>query len=108
MLTQATNASFQEPQVSDPFSDEYIDKILANLHTVIMENNMDPMELPDIETGFSDTILGITWHGSAKLKNGHFWGLSTLARTGDTSFTVEGDKARLTGPFKTKLTLNIN
>ena len=57
---------------------------------------MDPMDLPPIETGFSDTILGITWHGSAKLKNGHFWGLSSLARTGDTSFTVEGDKARLT------------
>ena len=32
-----------------------------------------------------------------QLKNGHFWGLSTIARTGDTSFTVEGNKARLTG-----------
>merc|ERR1711913_187352 len=80
----------------DPASDDYIDKILENLRNLVIENNMDPMELPDLETGFSDTILGITWHGSAKLKNGHFWGLSTLARTGDTSFTVEGDKARLT------------
>merc|ERR1712236_168191 len=70
--------------------------LLANLRNMIIENNMDPMELPDLETGFSDTILGITWHGSAKLRNGHFWGLSTLARTGDTSFTVEGNTVRLT------------
>merc|ERR1712002_762130 len=54
------------------------------------------MDLPDLETGFSDTILGITWHGSAKLRHGQFWGLSTISRTGDTSFTVEGDKLRLT------------
>merc|ERR1712055_1231649 len=86
----------QAPKVRDPSSDEYIDKILENLRNLVIEENMDPMDLPDLETGFSDTILGITWHGSAKLKNGHFWGLSTLARTGDTSFTVEGDKARLT------------
>eukprot|EP00091_Calanus_sinicus_P004556 TRINITY_DN1489_c0_g1_i11.p1 TRINITY_DN1489_c0_g1~~TRINITY_DN1489_c0_g1_i11.p1 ORF type:complete len:229 (-),score=61.07 TRINITY_DN1489_c0_g1_i11:106-792(-) len=86
----------QDPKLNDPFSDDYIDKILENLRNVIIENNMDPMELPPLDTGFSDTILGITWHGSAHLNNGHFWGLSTLARTGDTSFTVEGEKARLT------------
>merc|ERR1719167_276466 len=75
---------------------EMADKILENLRNMIIENNMDPMGLPDLETGFSDTILGITWHGSAKLRNGNFWGLSTLARTGDTSFTVDGSTARLT------------
>ena len=57
---------------------------------------MDPMDLPPLDTGFSDTILWNHWHGSAHLKNGLFWGLASLARTGDTSFTVEGDKARLT------------
>eukprot|EP00092_Neocalanus_flemingeri_P008990 GFUD01009673.1.p1 GENE.GFUD01009673.1~~GFUD01009673.1.p1 ORF type:complete len:230 (-),score=55.65 GFUD01009673.1:277-966(-) len=88
--------SVQDLKVNDPFSDDYIDQILDNLRNLILEENMDPMVLPDLETGFSDTILGITWHGSAKLRNGHFWGLSTIARTGDTSFTVEGDKARLT------------
>ena len=66
------------------------------MRNVIIENHMDPMDLPPLDTGFSDTILGITWHGSAHLKNGLFWGLASIARTGDTSFTVEGDKARLT------------
>merc|ERR1712130_1061738 len=44
----------------DPESDAYIDQILANLATVILENGLDPATLPDADTGFSDTILGIT------------------------------------------------
>merc|ERR1711872_354253 len=81
---------------NDPESDAYIDKILANLATTIIENGLDPATLPDADTGFSDTILGITFHGSAHLFNGHFWRLSTIHRTGETSFTVEGTKVRLT------------
>merc|ERR1712226_607534 len=81
---------------SDPESDAYIDQILANLATVIIENGLDPAPLPDADTGFSDTILGITFHGSAHLFNGRFWRLSTIHRTGDTSFTVDGTKVRLT------------
>merc|ERR550532_234018 len=61
-----------------------------------MEQGLDPMELPDLETGFSDTILGITWHGSATLRNGQFWSLSTIARSGDTSFTVDNNVTELT------------
>merc|ERR1711936_1310891 len=81
---------------SDPESDAYIDQILANLATVIIENGLDPATLPDADTRFSDTILGITFHGSAHLFNGRFWRLSTIHRTGDTSFTVDGTKVRLT------------
>merc|ERR1712212_601701 len=81
---------------SDPTSDAYIDQILANLATVIIENGLDPATLPDADTGFSDTILGITFHGSAHLFNGKFWRLSTIHRTGETSFTTEGTKIRLT------------
>merc|ERR1712212_213629 len=81
---------------SDPESDAYIDQILANLATVIIENGLDPATLPDADTGFSDTILGITFHGSAHLFNGKFWRLSTIHRTGETSFTTEGTKIRLT------------
>merc|ERR1712045_1004662 len=82
--------------LGDPQSDAYIDQILENLRQMIMEQGLDPMALPDLETGFSDTILGITWHGSAKLNNGQFWGLAGIARTGDTSFTVENNVTELT------------
>merc|ERR1712212_1044736 len=81
---------------SDPTSDAYIDQILANLATVIIENGLDPATFPDADTGFSDTILGITFHGSAHLFNGKFWRLSTIHRTGETSFTTEGTKIRIT------------
>merc|ERR1712110_1107156 len=84
---------------SDPESDAYIDQILANLATVIIENGLDPAPLPDADTGFSDTILGITFHGSAHLFNGRFWRLSTIHRTGDTSFTVDGTKVRPTAHY---------
>merc|ERR1712130_1082766 len=66
------------------------------IQRVMLENGLDPATLPDADTGFSDTILGITFHGSAHLFNGHFWRLSTIHRTGETSFTVEGTKVRLT------------
>merc|ERR1712241_1170765 len=82
--------------LGDPQSDAYIDQILENLRQMIMEQGLDPMELPDLETGFSVTILGITWHGSATLKNGQFWGLASIARTGDTSFTVVDNVTELT------------
>jgi len=82
--------------LGDPQSDAYIDKILENLRQLILDQGMDPMDLPDISTGFSDTILGITWHGEANLREGKFWGLSTIARTGDTSFTVTENVLELT------------
>merc|ERR1712203_1084586 len=82
--------------LGDPQSDAYIDQILENLRQMILEQGLDPMELPDLETGFSDTILGITWHGSATLRNGQFWSLFTIARSGDTSFTVENNVTELT------------
>merc|ERR1712110_71755 len=100
---------------NDPESDAYVDQILANLATGIIENGLDPATLPDADTSFSDTILGITFHGSAHLFNGRFWRLSTIHRTGDTSFTVDGTKVRLTGelsivllPWDFKLGMPIN
>merc|ERR1712154_12955 len=82
--------------LGDPQSDAYIDQILENLRQMILDEGLDPMTLPDLETGFSDTILGITWHGSATLKNGQFWGLSSISRSGDTSFTVVDNTTELT------------
>ena len=51
--------------LGDPASDAYIDQVLDNLRQVIAEQGLDPASLPDLETGFSDTVLGITWHGTA-------------------------------------------
>jgi len=95
---QDDTEAVSEPRtfLADPQSDAYIDMILENLRQLILDENMDPMDLPDLETGFSDTVLGITWHGKATLKHGKFWSLSTIARTGDTSFTVTDNVLELT------------
>ena len=45
----------------------------------------DPIALPDLETGFSEGIF----HGSAWLRHGTLSGLTSIARTGDTSLTVD-------------------
>ena len=78
-----------EAKVEDAASDAYIDKVLENLKTVIVEGGLDPASLPDGEVSFSQTILGITFHGSAKVYEGFFGGLSTIRRNGDTSFTFD-------------------
>merc|ERR1711935_191035 len=68
--------ALEVPKSGDPFSDNYIDQVLANLRDMVIENSLDPAELPDAETGFSDSVLGVTFRGSAKLYNGKFWGTS--------------------------------
>merc|ERR1719369_222323 len=84
------------PTLRDPASDDYIDKVLEKLRQVIAENGLDPAGLPDGEVGFSQTILGITFHGSAKVYNGFFQGLSSIKRNGDTSFTFDPNAEKVT------------
>merc|ERR1711997_231417 len=64
---------------------------------MIAENGLDPADLPDGEVGFSQDIGFITLHGSAKVYDGFFQGLSTITRNGDTSFSYNDDTLTLTG-----------
>lgn len=86
------------PKSGDSESDTYIDLVIERLRTLIAENNLDPMPLPPGEVSFSDTIVGITFHGSANVFNGKFSGLSSIARSGDTSLAYDpsANKATLT------------
>jgi len=79
-------ADLKEPK---GWTDEYIDNILAIAQEIIRSEGLDPAPLPEEEVSFSDTILGITFHGSAKVYNGQFSGLSTIHRTGNTDFTLD-------------------
>jgi len=71
------------------WTDEYIDMILGYLQGVIAEQGLDPADLPGAHASFSDTVLGITFHGSADCYNGKLSGLSTLHRSGNTDFTLD-------------------
>ena len=59
---------------TDDASDAYIDKVLENLRQAIADNGLDPADLPNGEVGFSETILGITFHGKAEVHDGFFQG----------------------------------
>jgi|ERR1719391_42026 len=76
--------------------DEYIDTILDYLQDVIKDQGLDPADLPEEKVSFSETILGITFHGSAKVYNGKFSGLSTIHRNGDTDITLDENTLHLT------------
>jgi len=77
------------------WTDDYIDMILGYLQGVVSDQGLDPASLPDVEVSFKDTVLGVTFHGSAKVYNGQFSGLSTVHRSGNTDFTLDGNKLEL-------------
>jgi len=67
----------------------WVDEILANVRTQLLAAGLDTILLPDFILGFSQTILGITWHGEAGLSNGLLKGIETLHRTGTADVTIE-------------------
>jgi len=71
------------------WTDEYIDGILVFVQELIRTQGLDPADLPEEEVSFSDSVLGITFHGSAKVYNGRFSGLSTIHRSGNTDFILD-------------------
>merc|ERR1712107_612931 len=69
-------------------ADDYIDEVLVNVAKIIVEQGYDPAELPGDEVHFSQDIGFIIIHGSARYDQGHFDGLSTIYRTGETQLCV--------------------
>merc|ERR1711936_52460 len=85
----ATTAAVPAPRVGDcAAADEYIDEVLVNVAKMVIEQGYDPAELPGDEVHFSQDIGFITIHGSARYDQGHFDGLSTIHRTGETQLCV--------------------
>merc|ERR1712154_478464 len=85
----ATATAVPAPRVGDcAAADDYIDEVLANVAKIVVEQGYDPAELPGDEVHFSQDIGFITIHGSARYDQGHFDGLSTIHRTGETQLCV--------------------
>ena len=70
-------------------------KVLEKARQMIQEQGMDPADLPDGIAEFSESILGITFHGSARATNGFFRGWSNIHRTGSTSLLLNQVKESL-------------
>eukprot|EP00092_Neocalanus_flemingeri_P015496 GFUD01016774.1.p1 GENE.GFUD01016774.1~~GFUD01016774.1.p1 ORF type:complete len:226 (+),score=56.79 GFUD01016774.1:49-726(+) len=69
-------------------ADAYIDEVLANVAQMVIDQHLDPAELPGGKISFSQDLGIITIHGSARYDQGHFNGLSTIHRTGGTELCV--------------------
>jgi hypothetical protein len=71
----------------------WVDQIMANLRAVIVKEGLNTIPLPPTSANFSETILGVTYHGEFMLKDGALRGLETIHRTGvaDVSTEPNGD-----------------
>jgi hypothetical protein len=61
---------------------DYADKIFTNLQNLMIHNGFDPLEMPDLHTGFNYTLI-ITYYGDLDLTNGWLSDISTMHRGGD-------------------------
>ena len=65
----STTANVLETKGKDATSDALVDKILDLVRPMIIEQGLDPAALPGGKIEFSETIFGITFHGSAEVLN---------------------------------------
>lgn len=68
----------------------FLDNMLVNARPTI-EAELDPVELPSGEVGFSKKIIFVTVHGQAKIYDGYLAGLKTIHRTGDAEMSNTAD-----------------
>ncbi|XP_046393509.1 uncharacterized protein LOC124161265 [Ischnura elegans] len=68
---------------------QYVDRLLGNAKSFFLENEMDPMPLPDYIRTFSKKILWITWHGELVVNNGRLQDLTTIFRSGDVTLDYQ-------------------
>lgn len=74
---------------------EYVDKLMEQLRPHILNNNLDPLRIPDQIARFSKKVLFVTVHGSARLTHGTAAGLSTIHRAGDCHFGIQGQTVKI-------------
>ncbi|XP_042241199.1 uncharacterized protein LOC121878847 [Homarus americanus] len=79
------------PGVGEDSLNHYVDLVLDNLQILIVENGLDPGPLPNSSVGFSDVILGVTWHGEAAVYDGWLRGIASIFRSGDANFLRDGN-----------------
>ncbi|XP_045134646.1 uncharacterized protein LOC123518099 [Portunus trituberculatus] len=73
-------------QPKDDSLNHYMDLVMDNLQVMLVENGLDPVALPNTSMGFSDTVLGVEWHGEAKLYDGWMRGLASIHRSANAEF----------------------
>ncbi|XP_076055049.1 uncharacterized protein LOC143033462 [Oratosquilla oratoria] len=77
--------------IKDEGLNQYIDMVLDNIQTMMVNEGLDTVPLPEASLGFNHTVLGVTWFGKVGLIDGWLQGISTLERKDDAHFTFDAD-----------------
>jgi len=67
---------------------ELVDELLVECRKIIQDLNLDPVDIPDMNLGFSYKPLLITYHGELDLTEGNIADISTMYRSGDASLSL--------------------
>ncbi|KAK7793960.1 hypothetical protein R5R35_005822 [Gryllus longicercus] len=69
---------------------DYFDSLTGQISQFFILNGLDPMPLPDQESGFSvKDLIGIRWHGELELTKGWMINLSHLVRRNDATLSYD-------------------
>jgi len=74
---------------------DYADKILTNVQNLMVTKGFDPMQLPDVRTGFWKVILFINYTGEISLTKGWLQDAATVYRGGDAVVTYHPSTHKL-------------
>ncbi|XP_064114677.1 uncharacterized protein LOC135220954 [Macrobrachium nipponense] len=95
-ITAAIEATGEDDDYENGDSiDDFFDRLFADIRQLILENNLDPMHLPQDSDNFTLTLFNTTVDGSVTVHKGSLGGLSTLHRAGNMSARFIGLKAEI-------------
>ncbi|XP_068227621.1 uncharacterized protein [Palaemon carinicauda] len=80
---------------SEDSIDDFFDRLFADIRKLIIEDHLDPMNLPQDSDSFSLSLFNTTVDGSLTVHKGALSGLSTIHRAGNMSARFIGLKAEI-------------
>ncbi|XP_022919234.1 uncharacterized protein [Onthophagus taurus] len=71
--------------------DFIVDKVLGEAVDLLLDNNLDPLSLPEIHLGFEYQPALITYHGELDMVGGWVQDIITIHRTGSSTVSLDGN-----------------
>jgi len=85
---RAAEAYREHTRAVRALANDYVDNLLELVRSYVVDNGLSEIEIPDIQQGFEQDILGIVFHGSFDALGGTARNLATLIRTGDCTLDI--------------------
>jgi len=66
----------------------WVDEIMANVRTLLEDQGLQIIPMPDLVKEFEKEIMFVTWRGEASLRNGWLAGMESIHRSGVADITT--------------------